>query len=396
MGPAVPQPKALDTAQALRERITSHPRLIGRTDETHQVWDPDSAWNEALSFLHDTTRKRGGGLVAQLDLSATPKNNKGSVFRHVVCDTPLGEAVDAGIVKTPIIGHGEQLIERAHGDAAYKYENHLTLGYKRWLLSKDEWERSGKKALLFVMTESTAAANQIAHWLNSDPAFAELNGKTINLHTNLKGKLKKRGKGATAYYEFIEDEKSISDDDLTELRLGLNNRWQTKRGIAGQERIIDWIVLDFGAVLFPNSDRDNFGAGAGLLRILGDDGRYRGAHGHATAGIATACRALGQQRGAGAEARAGIEKREPPVGQLPRQPGISSCSSRSRRGRIMSLKSTASSPSVSSSTNRKPRSQIWRTVQARKIVNRHSAFVSEWSNRTTCRSNRPSVSFGSC
>ncbi len=43
----------------------------------------------------------GGGLVAQLDFSATPKDNKGHVFRHVVCDTPLGEAVDAGIVKTP-------------------------------------------------------------------------------------------------------------------------------------------------------------------------------------------------------------------------------------------------------------------------------------------------------
>ena len=38
-------------------------------------------------------------------------------------------------------------------------------------------------------------------------------------------------------------------DDLTEFRLGMNNRWQTKRGIAGQQRIIDWIVLDLNAVL---------------------------------------------------------------------------------------------------------------------------------------------------
>src|SRR5262249_45020780 len=54
-------------------------------------------------------------------------------------------------------------------------------------------------------------------------------------------------------------------DDLTELRLGINNRWQTKRGIAGQQRIVDWIVLDVNAVLFPNSARDNFGAALGLV-----------------------------------------------------------------------------------------------------------------------------------
>jgi hypothetical protein len=54
-------------------------------------------------------------------------------------------------------------------------------------------------------------------------------------------------------------------DDLMEFRLNMNNRWQTKRGIAGQQRIIDWIVLDVGAVLFPNAQRDNFGAGLGLF-----------------------------------------------------------------------------------------------------------------------------------
>ena len=37
------------------------------------------------------------------------------------------------------------------------------------------------------------------------------------------------------------------------------------RGIAGQQRIIDWIVLDVNAVFFPNSARDNFHAGLGLV-----------------------------------------------------------------------------------------------------------------------------------
>ena len=120
MGPTVSKTSALDMSRELRERITSHPRLMVLNDEAHHVWDSDSAWNEAIRHLHETTRKRGGGLVAKLDFSATPKDNKVNAFRHVVCDTPLGEAVDAGIVKTPISGHGTKLVERAHEDASYK------------------------------------------------------------------------------------------------------------------------------------------------------------------------------------------------------------------------------------------------------------------------------------
>jgi type III restriction enzyme len=219
MGPAVSKATALDTAAALRDRITSHQRLMVMNDEAHHVWDPDSAWNEAIKFLHETIQKRtGGGLLAQLDFSATPKDNKANYFKHIVCDTPLGEAVDAGIIKTPIIGRAGRLNEQATDNAGYRWEMHLKLGYERWLKSRDEWLKSGKKPLIFVMCEDTKAADDIAGRLNGDPVFKELNGRTINLHTNLKGKLKKIGRGADARTEFVESEKEISDEDLKALR----------------------------------------------------------------------------------------------------------------------------------------------------------------------------------
>ncbi len=215
MGPAVSKAKALDTGAELRDRITSHQRVMVMNDEAHHVWDPDSAWNEAIAYLHQTIQKRtGGGLVAQLDFSATPKDNKGNYFKHIIGDTPLGEAVDAGIVKTPIIGRAGRLVEQATDNAAYKYEAHLSLGYMRWLASKQEWERSGKKPLLFVMCENTKAADEIAARLSGDALFKELNGRTINLHTNLKGKIKK----VNGQDVFVESEKDISDDDLKALR----------------------------------------------------------------------------------------------------------------------------------------------------------------------------------
>ncbi len=218
-GPPVSRAKALDTGAALRDRITAHSRLMVLNDEAHHLWDPGSAWNEAIGFLHETIRKRsGGGLTAQLDFSATPKDNAGNIFKHVVCDSPLGEAVDGGIVKTPVIGSGGQLITRSHDNAAYKYEQHLKIGYERWKASWEEWKKSGKKALLFIMCEDTKAANDIAGRLNTDELFKELNGLTINLHTNLKGKIIKTGRVPNQRLEFRENEKEISDDDLKALR----------------------------------------------------------------------------------------------------------------------------------------------------------------------------------
>jgi len=218
-GPEVSKAKALDTGEVLRERITSHKRLMILNDEAHHVWDPDSAWNDAIEFLNDQTRKRNGvGLVAQLDFSATPKDNHGNLFKHIVIDTPLGEAVDGGIVKTPIIGRGQKLVEQTSDNAGVRYQNHILLGYKRWLESKKEWDKSGKKALLFVMCEDTTDADNIAKELNSNPLYEELNGRTVNLHTNLKGKVVWKGQGASRYAVFKESEKEISDDDLKALR----------------------------------------------------------------------------------------------------------------------------------------------------------------------------------
>jgi type III restriction enzyme len=220
MGPAVSRSKALNTGETLRARIASHGSLLVLNDEAHHVWDPDSAWNEAIASIHDECRSLGGqGVLAQLDLSATPKDNQGNFFKHIICDTPLGEAVDAGIVKTPVIGSSTTpLKENPSEDAAVKYEQHLLLGYECWKRSADEWKKSGRKPLLFVMCEDTEAADAITRRLDSDERFKLLNGRTINLHTNLKGKLKKVGSGASATYQFIENESDISNEDLRRLR----------------------------------------------------------------------------------------------------------------------------------------------------------------------------------
>ena len=54
-------------------------------------------------------------------------------------------------------------------------------------------------------------------------------------------------------------------DDMMQARFGIRQRWQTKRGLPGNERIIDWITFDVQAAIFPDADRDNFGAPLGMV-----------------------------------------------------------------------------------------------------------------------------------
>ncbi|MCC7086943.1 MAG: hypothetical protein IT427_18240 [Pirellulales bacterium] len=53
-------------------------------------------------------------------------------------------------------------------------------------------------------------------------------------------------------------------DDLTVFRLGARQRWQTKRGMPGQQRIIDWMTFDTNMEVFPKPQQ-NFDQAAGMF-----------------------------------------------------------------------------------------------------------------------------------
>ena len=218
-GPPVRRAQALDTGAALRERITSHPCLMVLNDEAHHMHDPDLAWNRAIDTIHSqSVSKANAGIWLQLDFTATPKHTNGELFRHIICDFPLGEAVDAGIVKVPLLGESDELQER--GDkrtpAHQRYAMHLKLGYQRYEKTYNELSKV-RKPILFVMTEDADAANQVADYLDSDQ-FPLLKGRVLNIHTRLKGRIKTVMRGGREVKEFIENETAMKPEALRELR----------------------------------------------------------------------------------------------------------------------------------------------------------------------------------
>jgi hypothetical protein len=63
----------------------------------------------------------------------------------------------------------------------------------------------------------------------------------------------------------LVDTRVDTRDDLEVVQLGLDQRWQTKRGKPGKEHTVDWLTLDLSTSLFPRADQDNFGKSAAFF-----------------------------------------------------------------------------------------------------------------------------------
>ncbi len=180
-------PKNLTAPPPLIDRLAERGRLMVINDEAHHLHDEvRSDTGEPLVALRSlqALHERSDGIEFQLDLSATPRHQDGSPFAEIVVNYPLSTAIDDGIVKRPIIGelHGD--LEVASDDASVRYRPRLGAGVAKWREFRDALAPVGKKPLLFVMAESTKAADQIASWLET---VGDLAGRVLTIHVNMSG-----------------------------------------------------------------------------------------------------------------------------------------------------------------------------------------------------------------
>lgn len=181
VGPRPPaQPNA---AEPLLTQVAARGRVLVLNDEAHHLHDEVKAdTGEPLVAVQTIARlhELSAGVVAQVDVSATPKTQQGQLFAEIVSDYPLTQAINDGIVKRPIIGELGGALEQASDDAAVRYRTRIAAGVAKWREYRDLWEPTGRTPLLFVMAENTPAANQIAAHLQTIP---ELAGRILNIHT---------------------------------------------------------------------------------------------------------------------------------------------------------------------------------------------------------------------
>ncbi len=156
-------------------------------DEAHHVWDKDLVWNQFILKCNDILKKRGKELSFQLDFTATPKRqDTGSVFEWVISDFPLADAIRCGIVKSPIIGELENPHETPSDKADVIYRDYIEGGCRRWSYYDKAMEKVGKQPVIFFMATKTSEAKDIYNYLQTKPEFK---GRTLIIHTNLKGEI---------------------------------------------------------------------------------------------------------------------------------------------------------------------------------------------------------------
>lgn len=192
---AVLGPKPAASAEApdgFADRITARGgTCMVVNDEAHHTHDEKLRWNEIIRTIHERL-KDTGGCVSQLDVTATPRYGKGGeLFTWTVFDYPLKQAIIDGIVKRPVKGVAVKIKEAQSDVASTKYKAYLTAGVERWKEYRDLLAGTGRKPVLFVMTNSTSDADDVADALRRKYPGEFEGDKLLIIHTNNTGEVAK-------------------------------------------------------------------------------------------------------------------------------------------------------------------------------------------------------------
>lgn len=164
-------------------------------DEAHHTHDEESEWNKVIRRLHAQLAGNDDaapGIVAQLDLTATPRFSKGALFTWTVFDYPLKQAIIDGIVKHPMKGIASGIQEAKSTIASTRYRAYLTAGVERWREYREQLAPLQKNPLLFVMMNDTVEADDVGDYLQKKYP-AEFGGdKLLVIHTDRAGEVAKK------------------------------------------------------------------------------------------------------------------------------------------------------------------------------------------------------------
>ena len=101
--------KGIESNSAMARRILkhNHNNIIVINDEAHHAYrstDNDTVWIKGLDMIHNTRN-----ILTCYDFSATPftvsKGNIQDMFKWIISDFSLNDAIESGLTKTPTISH---------------------------------------------------------------------------------------------------------------------------------------------------------------------------------------------------------------------------------------------------------------------------------------------------
>ncbi|MFA7675512.1 MAG: DEAD/DEAH box helicase family protein, partial [Endomicrobiia bacterium] len=182
--------KTNDSRIDLGEIIREVDELMIINDEAHHIHDPKMAWFKSIEDINNKLLQKGKKLSLQIDVTATPKNERGEIFVQTISDYPLVEAIHQEVVKKPIVpdeASRAKLQEKQSSLFAEKYEDFIRLGIEEWEKAYKELESTGKKSILFIMTDDTKNCDDVAVFIEQN--YPKLKGAVLTIHTNKSGEI---------------------------------------------------------------------------------------------------------------------------------------------------------------------------------------------------------------
>src|SRR3989338_6889644 len=193
---AKPAAKTNQSRVDLGEIVRDIDELIVINDEAHHIHHEKLAWSKSIEDIHNKLLQKGKRLALQIDATATPKDEKGAIFVQTVSDYPLVEAIHQRVVKNPVLpdqASRAKLVEKQSSLFAERYEDFIRLGVEEWRKANKELEPTGKKSILFVMTDDTVNCDDVAAYLEN--TYLDLKGAILTIHTNKSGEISETTKG---------------------------------------------------------------------------------------------------------------------------------------------------------------------------------------------------------
>ncbi|MCF7906603.1 DEAD/DEAH box helicase family protein [Patescibacteria group bacterium] len=187
---------AIDTKVDLGEIVRNIEELVIINDEAHHIHDEKLAWFKSIEDIDNKLKQKGKRLSLQIDLTATPKHDKGGIFVQTISDYPLVEAIRQNVVKHPILPEESsraRLIEKQSSIYTEKYEDFLQLGYEEWKKSYNEHIKMNKKTVLFIMTDDTKNCDEVKEFLESK--YTEFKNSVLVIHTKDNGEITETSTG---------------------------------------------------------------------------------------------------------------------------------------------------------------------------------------------------------
>jgi type III restriction enzyme len=191
-----PVGKTTDSKTDLGEIIREIDELAVFNDEAHHIHDSRMAWFKSIQDIHLKMLQKDKRLTLQVDVTATPRHDNGSIFVQTVSDYPLVEAIHQNVVKHPILpDEASRSKLRDHKSAIFteKYDDYLKLGIEEWKKSYAEHQPLGKKAVLFVMVDDTRNCDEVGAYLQK--ICPELQDAVLVIHTKNNGEISEAASG---------------------------------------------------------------------------------------------------------------------------------------------------------------------------------------------------------